>query len=147
MGWYWEQISRHSQIFMNPSIDLFTDKAAILNYDSQGAQQRSNILASIYARFSRQFFFKFPTKRLQWEKKIVVPCLDVIMIAFFWRNIQWSSLFAWKACVNTEQVPPRHPIILLKSNKFIIVTVLVKRSIAGVPMSPHPALKGRGGGG
>ena len=54
---------------MNPSIDLFTDKAAILNYDSQGAQQRSNILASIYARFSRQFFFKFSYKKIAMGKK------------------------------------------------------------------------------
>ena len=38
---------------------------------------------SIYARFSGKFFLRFHRKRLQWEKKIVVPCLDVIMIAFF----------------------------------------------------------------
>ena len=29
-----------------------------------------------------------PRKRLQWEKKIVVPCLAVIMIAFLPRTIQ-----------------------------------------------------------
>ena len=42
----------------------------------------------IYVRFLGQFFFlRFPRER--WEKKIVVPCLDVIiMIAFFPRNIQ-----------------------------------------------------------
>ena len=45
-------------------------------------------LLSIYARFSGQFFFKFSRKRLLWEKKIVVPCLDVIMIAFDPRDIQ-----------------------------------------------------------
>ena len=33
------------------------------------------------------FSFRFPRKRLLWEKKIVVQCLDVIMIAFFPRNI------------------------------------------------------------
>ena len=38
---------------------------------------------STYARFSGQFFLSSPTKRLQWEKMIVVPCLDVIMVAFF----------------------------------------------------------------
>ena len=38
---------------------------------------------SIYARFSAMFSLRFPRKRLQWEKKIVVPCLDVIMSAFF----------------------------------------------------------------
>ena len=65
--------------------------------------------------------------------KIVVPCLDVIMIAFSPRNIQWSSLFARKARVNTERVPPGHPIILLKSNEFNMAAVSVKRSI---PLAP-----------
>ena len=65
--------------------------------------------------------------------KIVVPCLDVIMIAFSPRNIQWSSLFARKARVNTERVPPGHPIMLLKSNEFNMAAVSVKRSI---PLAP-----------
>ena len=65
--------------------------------------------------------------------KIVVPCLDVIMIAFSPRNIQWSSLFARKARVNTERVPPGHPIILLKSNEFNMAAVSAKRSI---PLAP-----------
>ena len=56
-----------------------------------------------------------------------MPCLDVIMIAFFPRNI--SSLLARKARVNTEQVLPGHPTILLKSNKFNMAAVSVKRSI------------------
>ena len=44
---------------------------------------------SIYARFPNQFFFfKFYQKKIVIGKKIVVPCLDVIMIAFFARNIQ-----------------------------------------------------------
>ena len=45
-------------------------------------------LLCIYVRFLGQFFFlSFPRER--WEKKIVVRCLDVIiMIAFFPRNIQ-----------------------------------------------------------
>ena len=63
------------------------------------------------------------------EKKIVVPCLDIIMIAFFPRNIHLSSLFARKACLNTERVPPVHPIILLKSNEFNMAAASVKRSI------------------
>ena len=45
----------------------------------------------------------------------------------FPRNIQWSSLFARKARVNTEGVPPGHPIILLKCNKFNMAAVMVKR--------------------
>ena len=40
------------------------------------------IYSLVFTRFSRQFFFKFSYKKMQWEKKIVVPCLDVIMIAF-----------------------------------------------------------------
>ena len=48
-------------------------------------------------------------------KKVVVWCLDVII--------------ARKGRVNTERVPPGHPIILLKSNKFNMAAVSVKRSI------------------
>ena len=58
------------------------------------------------------------------------PCLDVITIAFFPRNIQLSSLFARKAFVNTERVPPGQSIILLKSSKFNMTAVSVKRFIA-----------------
>ena len=79
--------------------------------------------------FWANFSLSFPWKRLQWEEKIVVPCLDVIMNAFFLRNIQWSSHFARKARVNTEQVPPGHPIILLKSYEFNMAAVSVERSI------------------
>ena len=56
---------------------------------------------------------------------------DILVITFFSRNIQRSSLFARKARVNTERVPPGHPIILLKSNKFNMAAVSVKRSITG----------------
>ena len=66
------------------------------------------------------------------KKKIVVPCLDVMLVAFFPKNIHWSSLFARKARVNTERVPPGHPIILLKANKFNMATVSVKRSTGQV---------------
>ena len=48
------------------------------------------------------------------EKKIVVPCL---------------SLFARKAPVKTDGVLAGHPIILLKSIKFNMAAVSVKRSI------------------
>ena len=41
--------------------------------------------------FSGQFFFKFSLEKdCNGRKKIVVLCLDVIMIAFFPRNIQVS---------------------------------------------------------
>ena len=59
------------------------------------------------------------------RKKIVVPSLDVITIG----NILWSSLFGRKVRVNTEQVPPGHPIILLKSNKFNMATVSIKKNL------------------
>ena len=49
-------------------------------------------------------------KKIVMENKIVVPCLDTIMIAFFTRNIHLSSPFARKARLNTERVPPGHPI-------------------------------------
>ena len=52
-----------------------------------------------------------------------MPSLDVIMAAFFPRNIHLSSLFARKGRVNTERVPLGHPIILLKSNKFNMAAV------------------------
>ena len=54
-------------------------------------------------------------------KKIVVPCLDVMMIAFYPRNIQ-LSISLKDHISNTKRVqrivlmPSGHPIILLKSN-------------------------------
>ena len=54
-------------------------------------------------------------------KKIVVPCLDVMMIAFYPRNIQ-LSISLKDHISNTKRVqrivlmPPGHPIILIKSN-------------------------------
>ena len=91
---------------------------------------------SMYAGFSGRFFFlSFPRERLLGGKKdrcAVFGCnSDILVITFFSRNIQWSSLFARKARVNTERVPPGHPIILLKPNKFNIAAVSVKRSITG----------------
>ena len=41
-----------------------------------------------YVRFSGQFFFKFSQKKIVMGKKIVVPCLDIMTIAFFPRNIR-----------------------------------------------------------
>ena len=87
-------------------------------------------LLSICTRaFWANFSLSFHWKRLQWEEKIVVPCLHVIMNAFFTRSIKWSSHFARKARINTEQLPPGHPIILLKSNEFNMAAVWVERSI------------------
>ena len=47
---------------------------------------------SIYARFSGQFFLKFCLNEIAMGKKIVVPCLDVIMITVLSRNIWWKSI-------------------------------------------------------
>ena len=43
---------------------------------------------NIYALFLDQSFVKFSYKKIVVGKKIVVPCLDLIMIAFPPRNIQ-----------------------------------------------------------
>ena len=44
---------------------------------------------SVFTRaFRANLSLRFPGKRLQREKKIFVPCLYVIIIAFFPRNIQ-----------------------------------------------------------
>ena len=77
---------------------------------------------SIYARFSSQFLFKFSYKKIAMGKK------DRCTV-FGCRNIHWSSLFGRKACVNTERVPPGHPIILLKCKEFNKAAILVERSI------------------
>ena len=47
---------------------------------------------SINAPFSGQFCWKFSQNNIVMEKKIVVPCLDVIMIAVFPRNIWWKTI-------------------------------------------------------
>ena len=73
--------------------------------------------------FWANFSLSFPRKRLQWEKKIVVPCLDIIMSPLLPRSFCPKS--ARKYCASA----PEHPIILLKSNKFNMAAVSVKRSI------------------
>ena len=114
-------------------IDVFTDTAAIFHLldlrSIMGCPGGMNTIwytHSVYVRalFGPIFLCNGIAMGLQWEKKIVVPCLDVIMNTFFPRNIQWSSLFARKVPVNTERVPPGHPIIL-----YNMAAVLVKRSI------------------
>ena len=79
------------------SIDLFTDTAAILNvFDlgitmgCPGAMGTIRYTRSVYIRalFGPIFLNVFLERDCNGKKKIVVPCLDVIMIAFFPRNIQ-----------------------------------------------------------
>ena len=47
-----------------------------------------NSLGITTRAFRGIFFLKFSYDEIVMGKKIVVPCLDVIMIAFFPRNIQ-----------------------------------------------------------
>ena len=42
----------------------------------------------IFERFSGHFFLKFSQNKIVIAKKILVPCLDVILIAFFWFSIR-----------------------------------------------------------
>ena len=81
----------------------------------------TRITMHMYARFSGQFFFKK-------KKKVVMRKKDPCAV-FGCNNDRLFSLFARKARVNTERVPAVHPIILLKSNKFNMAAVSVKRSI------------------
>ena len=75
-----------------------------------------------YTRFSYK-------KILMGKKKIVVLCLDVIMIAFLPEKYTVNSLLGRNALVNTERVPSGHPKLLLKSNKFNMAAVSLKRPI------------------
>ena len=48
-----------------------------------GGMSTSQYTRSVCTRaFGAIFSLSFPRKRLQWEKKIVVPCLDVIRLPF-----------------------------------------------------------------
>ena len=77
-------------------IDLFTDTAAISNYldlgsimGCPGGYEHDPVYLHQYLRalFGSIFLYVFLEKHRNGRKKIVVPCLDVIMIAFFPRNI------------------------------------------------------------
>ena len=57
----------------------------------RGHEYDSIYSLSIYERFSGQFFLKFSKKKIVMGKKIVVPCLDVIMI-FFSREIYFEVI-------------------------------------------------------
>ena len=74
------------------------------------------------------FLWVFPEKDCNEKKRSLCHVWGVIMISFFPRKNS-EVFFAQKACINTERVPPGHPIILLKSNEFNMATVSVKRSI------------------
>ena len=120
------------QVHLKPIIDLFTYTAAILyQLDLRSIMGCPGGTRSVFTRaFRANFSLKFPRKWSSWEKKLVVPCLNVIMIAFSPRNIQWSSLFARsKSARKYRASAPGHPIILLESNKLNMAAISVKRSI------------------
>ena len=55
---------------------------------SRGHEHISFVLSSAF----REFFLKFSQNKIEMGKKILVLCLDVIMIAFFPRNIQSKTI-------------------------------------------------------
>ena len=82
---------------------------------------------SIYARFSGQFFSKFSQKKIVTKKKDRCAVFGCNNDRLFPEKYTLKFFFARKACVNTERVPPVHPIILLKSIKFNMAAVSVKK--------------------
>ena len=84
----------------------------------------------IFERFSGHFFVKFSQNKIVMGKKILVPCLDVIMIAFFSRNIQRKTIFL---------IPNQKKAIIITSKhgtRTFFSAVSVKRSIAKVVSGP-----------
>ena len=95
-----------------------------------GGWARPDILTQyMYARFLGQLFFKFSLKKIAMGRKDRCTVFACNNERLFTRSIKWSSHFARKARINTEQLPPGHPIILLKSNEFNMAAVWVERSI------------------
>ena len=76
-------------------IDLFTDTAAmhieLIGFKEYYGMPRGHkddpLYSHQYLRSLSGQFLSFSRKRLKWEKKIVVPSLDVITNAFFPRNV------------------------------------------------------------
>ena len=100
----------------------------------RGAWARSHILASVSTRaFRGQFFFKFSEKKIVMRKRdrcSVFGCNNDRL--FPEKYIQWSSLFARKARVNTERVPPGHPILRISGVQFFFKsTIVLAASFAG----------------
>ena len=78
------------QVHLKPITDLFTDKAGMLyQFDLRSIMGCPGGTRSVFTpAFRANFSLKFPRKRSSWEEKVVVRCLNVIMIAFSSRNIQ-----------------------------------------------------------
>ena len=92
-------------------------------------------LLSFYTRFLGK---KRTSLYISWEKGDYYYIQTWLNNLFYHYNLFLGKLkekFRRKVCVITERVyqimlfPPGHPIILLKSNKFNMATISVKRSI------------------
>ena len=72
----------------NKTIDLFTDTAAILNkFDLRSIIGCPGGMSTFRSYF-RALFAAFSQNKIEMGKKILVPCLDVIMIAFLQFSIR-----------------------------------------------------------
>ena len=83
------------------------------------------------ALFGPIFLYVFLEKDCNGKNRSLCRVWMQLWSPFSPRNIHWSSLFARKAPEKTEQVPPWHPIILHKFDKFNMADVSVKWSIVG----------------
>ena len=75
-----------SIIHLGVVMDLFTDTVAILKlirFKEYYRMPRGHEHICIFERFSGHFVLKFSLNKIVMGKKILVPCFDVIMIAFF----------------------------------------------------------------
>ena len=50
-------------------------------------------ISLVFLNIFWDLFEKFSQNKIVMREKILVPCLDVILIAFFLRNIQWKTIF------------------------------------------------------
>ena len=86
-------------------------------------------LLSITRTFWANFSLSFPRKKIVMGKKDRCVMFGCNNDHLFPEKYTVSSLFAPKVCLNTKRVPPGHPIIPFKSNKFNVAAISVKRSI------------------
>ena len=94
-----------------------------------GMSTISHTRISIYARFSGQFFFKFSYKKIVMRKKDRCAVFGCNKDRLFPEKYTLKFSFCPKSARKYWASAPGHPIILLKSNKFNMAAVSVKRSI------------------
>ena len=118
-------------------MDLLTDTVAILNYldlrktmGCPGGMGTIRYTCSVFTcSFRANFSSSFPRKNCNGKKKNHCAKLGCNNDRLFPEKYTVKFSFARKVRVNAEQVPPGHPIILLKSNKFYMAAMWAKRSI------------------